>query len=174
MTGQQSAPTEAGASTTSIRRGGTLNVGCESSVGPETTTVPPAAIATVWADAQLVRLLPAGASVPEYGTTEWASLPHTDRRRAAAVIVAAEEWRLEHRPDLTPDEWLREITADANAYAATLGDALARRATADELRARRARQHRTPPHTLRATPGWPPVRIPGGRGRYLTAQGAAV
>ncbi|MGW0632443.1 hypothetical protein [Streptomyces sp. NPDC002758] len=24
-----------------------------------------------------------------------------------------------------------------------------------------------PPHQLRATPGWPPIRVPGGDGRYL-------
>ncbi|MEV6212139.1 hypothetical protein [Kitasatospora sp. NPDC051914] len=27
-----------------------------------------------------------------------------------------------------------------------------------------------PPHRLRATPGWPPIAIPGQPGKYLTAQ----
>lgn len=35
----------------------------------------------------------AGPGVPRYGSAEWAALPDGDRRKVAAIVVAAESWR---------------------------------------------------------------------------------
>lgn len=43
-----------------------------------------------WAD-QLIEN--AGGSFPAYGSREWAALADDDRRKVAACVAAAEEWR---------------------------------------------------------------------------------
>lgn len=135
-------------------------------------------ITEVWAEEQVTALLPEPVDVPEYGSAAWLQLPAGDPRKAAAIITAAELWRrdrareawLDQLADDDPDQWFQIVTADANAYARSIAGDLARRLTNAELKARR--QHR-PPHKLHATPGWPPIAIPGQPGRYLVAQEAA-
>jgi hypothetical protein len=110
---------------------------------------------------------------PVYGTAEWLRLSPKDPRCYAATLEAAElhrrataeRARLDQLAEDDPEAWWREVTADADAEAAKLAHTIARRRTAREVRA--ARQHR-PPHQLHATPGWPPIAIPGQPGRYLT------
>lgn len=45
-----------------------------------------------WAERMLIQ---AGTPVPRYGSPEWLALPEGDRRKVAAVIVAAECWARE-------------------------------------------------------------------------------
>ncbi|MFD5105719.1 hypothetical protein [Streptomyces cinereoruber] len=112
---------------------------------------------------------------PAYGTPAWLQLNPQDPRCYAATLEAAElhrraeaeRHRLDYLMDNDPEAWWSEITADANAYAATLGRTLAARRTAEELRVAADRARNRPPHQLRATPGWPPIAIPGQPGRYL-------
>lgn len=115
-------------------------------------------------------------SWPAYGSPAWLQLEPTDARTYAATLEAAElhrraeaeRQRLEDLADSDPVAWWREITADANAYAARQGQAIAARRTAEEIRVARDNAHNRPPHQLRATSGWPPIAIPGQPGRYLT------
>lgn len=141
MSGQQNAPTEAGATPTSSGAGTLENLSLPS-VGPGEDAVPPAdyrQATTSWARAQ-IRAYAGTGPIPEYGTAAWIHLPDRDPRRYAAVIVAAEQSRT-------------------------------RRAPADRARARQTPPPR--PRPLHATPGWPPVAIPGAPGHYLTAGEAA-
>ncbi|MFE6742321.1 hypothetical protein [Streptomyces tubercidicus] len=104
---------------------------------------------------------------PAYGSPAWRALPSTDPRRAVALITSAEQWRrhtaretwLDHLADEDPEEWFRIVTADANAYARRIAPTLARRPTHAEVTARRA--VRMQPREVVASPGWPPVAIPG-------------
>lgn len=113
---------------------------------------------------------------PPYGSAAWLQLNPQDPRCYAATLEAAEQHRrteadrqrLDALMDNDPETWWREITADANAYAATLGRTLAAQRTAEEIRVAVDRARNRPPHQLRATPGWPPIAIPGQPGRYLT------
>lgn len=113
---------------------------------------------------------------PTYGSPEWLQLGPEDPRTYAATLEAAElyrreeaeQQRLDDLSDSDPVAWWREITADANAYAARQGHAIARMRTAEEIRVARDNANNRPPHQLRATPGWPPIAIPGQPGRYLT------
>jgi hypothetical protein len=45
-----------------------------------------------WAEWMMIQ---AGGPVPRYGSPEWLALPEGDRRKVAAVIVAAECWARE-------------------------------------------------------------------------------
>ncbi|MEU3226515.1 DUF2742 domain-containing protein [Streptomyces sp. NPDC006976] len=113
---------------------------------------------------------------PAYGSPAWLQLDPKDPRVYTATLEAAELYRrgeaerqrLEDLADSDPVAWWREITADANAYAARQGHAIARMRTAAEIRVARDNANNRPPHQLRATPGWPPIAIPGQPGRYLT------
>ena len=115
---------------------------------------------------------------PQYGTPAWLQLNPKDPRCYAATLEAAElhrraeaeRHRLDWLMDNDPETWWREVTADATTYAAARGHALAARQTAEERRVARDRAANRPPHQLRPTPGWPPIRIPGQPGRYLTHQ----
>ncbi|MFF8809913.1 DUF2742 domain-containing protein [Streptomyces omiyaensis] len=130
--------------------------------------------ATAWAEYQVTTLADGAQewNVPAYGSPAWNRLPPSDPRRFAAVIEAAERWsrrtaeeeRLDQLADDDPTAWYAEITAEANAAARHLAGRLARMRTQAELES--ARTHR-PPHRLRATPGWPPIAVPGQPGRYL-------
>ncbi|MFJ8388658.1 DUF2742 domain-containing protein [Streptomyces sp. NPDC094438] len=130
--------------------------------------------AQLWAEHQVTTLADGAQdwSVPPYGSLAWSQLPPNDPRRFAAVVEAAEQWRrqaaeeerLEQLADDDPDAWYAEVTAGANDEARRLAGRLARMRTLAELNA--ARTHR-PPHQLRATPGWPPIAVPGEPGQYL-------
>jgi hypothetical protein len=141
---------------------------------PEENTVNSADAAEAWAVHQVTTLADGARdwNVPPYGSLAWSQLPANDPRRFAAVVEAAERWRrqeveaerLEQLADEDPAAWYAEVTAGANDEARRLAGRLARMRTLAELDA--ARTHR-PPHQLRATPGWPPVAIPGTPGQYL-------
>ncbi|WP_424887435.1 hypothetical protein [Streptomyces sp. XH2] len=133
----------------------------------------------LWASAQVTALAAniKDWTVPEYGCTEWLQLSADDPRRAAAIIEAAEQWRrhvteqarLDRLAEDDPDRWFAEVTADADAYACKIAGTLARTPTVAELNARRVDTGRI--REQKATPGWPPIRIPGGGGRCLTYEG---
>ncbi|GAA3617354.1 hypothetical protein ACG5V6_14990 [Streptomyces chitinivorans] len=112
-----------------------------------------------WAEAQVTALAPEG-DIPEYGTAEWLALEPAAPRRAAAVITAAEQWRRHVHLLNDPAEWLRQSTRAADDHARRVIRVLdlARRSSyaelAEKLKPRPARP-------VTATPGWPPVAIPG-------------
>jgi hypothetical protein len=123
----------------------------------------------LWASAQVTAL---GVETwPPYGGDAWRALLADDPRKAAAIFEAAEQWRRyrAEEDDLDrllvddPEEWYRRVTAEADAEARRIAPALAKRPTAAEQRARAG--HR-PLRAVTATPGWPPVAIPGRPGCY--------
>lgn len=72
------------------------------------------------------------------------------------------------------DHLFREWTAAMDAAEAAAWEPVRQRLaevrqlpTWDEQQAQR---QLPPPHSLRATPGWPPIAIPGQPGKYLTFQ----
>jgi hypothetical protein len=134
--------------------------------------ISPGEVAALWATAQITNLLGAIEDPPPaYGSLEWLRLVPGDPRKVAAVITAAEEHRryvdeearMDRLAEEDPEAFYREITADANAYAARIAPGLARRPTVDELR---RGAHRGLVHQVAAVPGWPPVAIPGRPGWY--------
>ncbi|MEV0438973.1 hypothetical protein AB0I84_09385 [Streptomyces spectabilis] len=140
------------------------------------TPAPPETVATdavaLWASAQVTAL--GTGDAPAYGSPAWSALPAADARRTVAILTAAEQWRrhtareawLGHLADTEPDRWFATVTAGANAYARTIARGLARRPTLDELTARRT--VRMPARAVTASPGWPPVAIPGRPGWVRT------
>lgn len=127
---------------------------------PELPAIDPGDIAQLWADAKTAW---SARDFPKYASTEWIALHPDDPRRLAGALEAAESWR-KYGDEEALIQWLRE--------ASHARPSVAERRTRTELDdAARPK----PPHQLRATPGWPPVAIPGQPGRYLTyrAQKAA-
>lgn len=109
----------------------------------------------LWATARAHAL---AAEFPKYGSSEWCALHPNAPARIAAALEAAELWRRygdEH--ELT--EWLKSLARSP--------EAIARRRSLAELD---ALARPKPPHQLRATPSWPPIRVPGQPGRYLYPQ----
>ncbi|MCY0952090.1 DUF2742 domain-containing protein [Streptomyces sp. H27-S2] len=103
---------------------------------------------------------------PAYGSTPWLQLHPTDPRTYAAVLEAAEQYRrLDVDPDLPAAEWYTAVFGDARATAARIVAATRQIRTMREIRDARARP--TSAHQLKATPGWPPIAVPGQPGRYL-------
>ncbi|QIK11434.1 hypothetical protein G7Z12_19455 [Streptomyces sp. ID38640] len=102
-------------------------------------------------------------------------MPQDSPQRLAAVLAAAEQWRLhtaeqarlDHLLDTDAEAWFKEVTADANEEARrTLSRLrLSMVPTAAEMAAKRRPR---PPWQMRAVPGWPPIAVPGQPGRYLT------
>ena len=92
---------------------------------------------------------------PEYGSLPWLQLPASAPEVYAATLEAAERHRMH----------VERLYADAPQQALnTLQTAAEARATAiGTMRDR-------PPHKLTATPGWPPIAVPGRPGKYLTYQ----
>lgn len=129
----------------------------------------PGDVTGLWASARVTELLD-GVDVepPTYGSSAWLELPGGDPRRPAALITAAEQWRrleaerarLDQLAEDDPDAWFAEVTAEADNAARRLARRLelSRRPTVAELERRRT--HREPREVV-ATPGWPPVAIPG-------------
>lgn len=121
----------------------------------------------LWAEQQVTAL--GVDQYPVYGSPAWTSLRAADPRRAAAIIEAAEQWRrhqaheqwLDDLLEHNPEAWYRLFTADANAEAKRVlrAERLSSRPTAAEV-ARRRRSY-AEPRPVVATPGWPPVAIPG-------------
>jgi hypothetical protein len=150
---------------------------------PSPTATPAAteAAAAAWAAARVTELSErhtaqtsseAAWEVPAYGSAQWCALRPDDPRRTAAVIEAAELWRqqqaeeqrLAELAEADPEAWFREVTAEADAAARPITRTLAHMRAARGSRA--AWSHR-PPHRLQATPGWPPIAVPGRPGHFL-------
>ncbi|MFE3580566.1 hypothetical protein [Streptomyces vinaceus] len=112
----------------------------------------PDELVKLWADDRILRW---GNEFPPYGSRAWLALHPNDPRRLVAALDAAEKWR-KYGDEAALLQWFRDATA--RRYTAEGRPA----AELAELRKAKA------PHQLTATPGWPPIRIPGGNGRYLT------
>ncbi|MFG2330168.1 hypothetical protein ACGFMM_11140 [Streptomyces sp. NPDC048604] len=122
-------------------------------VPDESPAIDPGDIVQLWAEA---RALYFAGVYPKYASPAWMDLEPDDPKRLAGALQAAEMWR-KYGDEEALIEWLRSLDAPRTPLWA--------RRTKDELDelAKPAE-----PHQLQATPGWPPIRIPGGHGRYLT------
>lgn len=114
--------------------------------------IDPDGMTELWANAKIAW---AARDFPKYGSREWIALEPGDPRRLAGALEAAEMWR-KYGDEEELVTWLKNLGRRPN-----LIDTRSR-AQLDEAAKPK------PPHQLQATPGWPPIRIPGGRGRYLT------
>ncbi|MFF9625390.1 hypothetical protein [Streptomyces griseosporeus] len=111
------------------------------------------ALTELWANAKAAWC---ARDFPKYGSRAWCALGPDDPRRLAGALEAAEMWR-----KYGDEEELLAWFAHANRSRFPYADGLSR-AELDQ------RAKPKPPHQLQATPGWPPVRVPGQPGRYLT------
>lgn len=103
---------------------------------------------------------------PAYGSAAWLQLHPRDPRTYAATLEAAEQYRRQDvDPDLPVAEWYAAVYGDARATAARIVAATRQIRTMREIRDARAQPR--PARQLKATPGWPPIAIPGQPGRYL-------
>ncbi|MFE1430369.1 hypothetical protein ACFW6C_33095 [Streptomyces fungicidicus] len=107
----------------------------------------------LWAEAKIAYL---ARTFPKYGSPAWIALAPHDPRRLAAALYAAEMWR-KYGDEEELLRWFRE----AHRSRPPLADGLSR-AELDQ------RAKPLPAHQLQATPGWPPVQVPGKPGQYLT------
>jgi hypothetical protein len=121
------------------------------STAPE-PDVDPDALTELWANAKVAWC---ARDFPRYGSPEWIALGPEDPRRLAGAHEAPEMWRNNGDEEELCD-WLKRLGRQPN-----LVDTRSR-AQLDALAKPK------PPHQLQATPGWPPIRVPGGNGRYLT------
>jgi hypothetical protein len=110
------------------------------------------ALTELWANAKTAWIQ---RDFPKYGSPAWCALGPDDPRRLAGALEAAEMWR-KYGDEEALLQWFREANRSRPPYA----DGLSRA----ELDAHAKPQ---PAHQLQATPGWPPIRIPGQPGRYL-------
>ncbi|MGW0764662.1 hypothetical protein [Streptomyces sp. NPDC002676] len=119
---------------------------------PEPPDVDPDAITELWANAKAAWC---ARDFPKYGSRDWIALDPEDPRRLAGALEASELWR-KYGDEEELIAWLKNLGRPVN-----LVDTRSR-AELDALAKPK------PPHQLRATPGWPPIRVPGKPGRYLT------
>jgi hypothetical protein len=106
----------------------------------------------LWANAKIAW---AARDFPKYGSRAWIALEPGDPRRLAGALEAAEMWR-KYGDEEELCAWLRNLGRSVNLTGYRT------RAELDELALPK------PAHQLRATPGWPPIRVPGQPGRYIT------
>ncbi|GAA2820554.1 hypothetical protein GCM10010441_51140 [Kitasatospora paracochleata] len=118
--------------------------------------------------------------IPDYGSPDFARLAPDDPRREAALIAAAEAWRqeCEQSPDriramvvaAVSEGTAERIVWEAERQAREEADwrrlvrevrSWANHPTAAERSAARIRQQETAARTPAASPGWPPVAVPG-------------
>ncbi|MET8947428.1 hypothetical protein ABZX30_28765 [Streptomyces sp. NPDC004542] len=114
--------------------------------------VEPGEFAALWANAKTAWL---DRDFPKYGSPEWVALDPDDPRRLAGALEAAEMWR-KYGDEEELITWLKQLGRTPNLVGHRS------RAELDRL------AKPQPPHQLQATPGWPPIRVPGQPGRYLT------
>ncbi|MFD7996282.1 hypothetical protein [Streptomyces mexicanus] len=114
--------------------------------------VDPDVLTELWANAKAAWC---ARDFPKYGSREWIALPPDDPRRLAGALEAAEMWR-KWGDEEELIAWFKNLGRTPNFVGHRT------RAELDAL----ATPY--PPHQLQATPGWPPIRIPGKPGRYLT------
>lgn len=108
------------------------------------------ALTALWAEGRM-----GPADTPAYGSPAWTALHPNDPRRLSAAIVAAEMWRrFGDEPGLV--QWLQDASKPRSMYAGPSAPVS-------------MRTGRT--WTLKATDGWPPVRVPGKPGSYVTISG---
>lgn len=112
--------------------------------------------------------LPPITSWPEYGTPAYYNADPFSREKRFSVFVAAEQWRLQGvaLDELDDVDWYVHVFGDARRLASQIIAATNRIRGFKEIR--EARQVRHAPRELKATPGWPPIAIPGAAGRYLS------
>ncbi|MFE4517865.1 hypothetical protein ACFRMQ_27165 [Kitasatospora sp. NPDC056783] len=114
--------------------------------------------------------------IPDYGSPAFAALPPADPRREAALITAAEAWR--QQAETAPEfihtglrnelvigeqaraEWVAEDEASWKRLVRTVR-AWSNHPTALELAEQRSRAAEAARRAVSASPGWPPVAIPG-------------
>ncbi|WP_237502653.1 hypothetical protein [Streptomyces sp. SID8374] len=113
--------------------------------------IEPGDVVALWASAKSLFF---AHDFPAYASLEWRQLGPDDPRRLAAALDAAEKWR-KYGTDVT--QWLEEASAPKPPI-------WTGRTQAELDEAAKPK----PSHVLRATPGWPPIAIPGQPGRYLT------
>lgn len=118
----------------------------------EPADVDPDAITELWANAKAAWTV---RDFPKYGSQAWIALTPDDPRRLAGALEAAELWR-KYGDEEELIAWLKNLGRRPNLIETRT------RAQLDAL------AEPGPPHQLRPTPGWPPIRIPGQPGRYLT------
>jgi hypothetical protein len=119
----------------------------------EPPIVDPDEFVQLWADAKALFF---AEDFPKYGGPEWRALAPDDPKRLAAALYAAECWR-KYGDEEELIAWFRSAFHSR--------PSLAERRTRAELDAAAKPKQ---PHQLQATPGWPPIRVPGKPGRYLT------
>jgi hypothetical protein len=113
-------------------------------------------------------VLPPVTTWPEYGSPEFYAADPFGREKRFSVFVAAEQWRAQGQAleQLDDVDWYVHVFGDARRLASQIIAATNRIRGFKEIR--EARQVRHEPHQLQATPGWPPIAIPGQPGRWLT------
>ncbi|MBE1601297.1 hypothetical protein [Streptomyces stelliscabiei] len=109
---------------------------------------------SLWASARVSELLDGQGDPPKYGNREWQELPNGDPRKAAAMITAAEMWR-RYGDEQELMTWFRDAYRNR--------EPLAGRRTLAELD---ALARLKPAKPVQATPGWPPIALPGRPGWY--------
>ncbi|MCX5270984.1 hypothetical protein [Streptomyces virginiae] len=107
-------------------------------------------------------------SWPEYGSPEFYAADPLGREKRFSVFVAAEQWRVQGQAleELDDVDWYVHVYGDARRLAAQILAATNRIRGFQEIR--EARLVKREPHVLEATPGWPPIQVPGAPGTYLT------
>lgn len=113
--------------------------------------IDPGDIAALWAEA---RMAFRADEFPPYGSKAWRALRPDDPRRLAGALDAAEKWR-KYGDEEALMQWL--LDAGCRRFSAE------GRPAAELAELRKAK----PPHQLQATPGWPPIRVPGQPGKWL-------
>ncbi|MER6601822.1 hypothetical protein [Streptomyces parvus] len=113
--------------------------------------IEPGDVVALWASAKSLFF---AHDFPTYASEAWRQLGPDDPRRLAAALDAAEKWR-KYGTDVT--QWLEEASAPRPPL-------WTGRTQAELDEAAKPK----PSHVLRATPGWPPIAVPGQPGRYLT------
>lgn len=121
------------------------------SPGPEPIDVDPDALTELWANAKAAW---SARDFPKYGSQAWIALDPGDPRRLAGALEAAEMWR-KYGDEEELVAWLKNLGRTP--------DLIGHRTRRELDEAAKPK----PPHQLRATPGWPPVAIPGQPGQYL-------
>ncbi|WP_329104563.1 hypothetical protein [Streptomyces sp. NBC_01439] len=117
--------------------------------GPHIT---PDEFVALWAEARTAYYAD---EFPPYASRAWRALRPDDPRRLAAALDAAEKWR-KYGDEEALLQWFRD--------ASSRGYVSGGRTAVELAELRRPK----PPHQLKATPGWPPIQVPGAPGTYLT------
>ncbi|MGC4964636.1 hypothetical protein ACLQ2H_01285 [Streptomyces globisporus] len=112
--------------------------------------IEPGDIVELWAEAKAAFF---AKTFPPYASKEWRELHPDDPRRLAGALDAAEKWR-KYGDDAT--QWLED--------AFDVGPSIWQRRTMAQLDEAAKPK---PAHQLRATPGWPPIAVPGKPGTWL-------